>query len=175
MTLLAHVIEQAITCQIVNRQQDHHLVNTTEDIDSIAEILIAIDAAEDPRDRRRLAAQGLRLIAHIRELNDSEHAGEQDIAGAAEHLTPEMLTARRRWTVKRLADELRPLLGDLANPMIRGSHERAKLAWLAQIVREAPPANLAPGSSLEHELGKEKWRILRELLDGAASRLERAA
>lgn len=157
------VIEHALTGQIVNRQQDHHLANTTEDIDSLAEILIALDAADDPMQRRRLVTQGLRLIKHIRSLNDTEHGCEREIAGSVEQFTPEMAAAKQRWTIKRLAAELRPLLADLANPALGQAKRTDRMARLVKVIDEAPPENIK-SVWLRNELGKAKSFLLNELV-----------
>lgn len=163
-------LEEQLTGMAVNRNQDRQLANRTPEIDSLAEILLAIHSAESPTVRRQLVVAGLDLIRQIRELNDVEHGCEQRTAGLAQQITPQLAAARRRWTIKRLAAELRPLLADLANHMVHGDTQKDRLARLATIVAEAPQENLR-SVALRHELGVRKFTLLQELLDQTAVRL----
>jgi hypothetical protein len=157
------VVEQAITGQLVNREQDQRLLNPTPEIDSLAEVLIALHGADDRRVRKALAVTGLGLVKQIRALNNTEHDCHQEVAGTAERL------GRDAWTIKRLATELRPLLGDLANPMIRGRRRDERLERLAEIVSDAPRENLR-SASLRNEIGLRKFDLLQQLLAGIEAR-----
>lgn len=153
------VIEHALTASLANREQDHHLHNTTPEMDSLAEILITIGANSEG-EIRKLAIDGLRLIARVRTLNDTEHGCATEIISTADQLTA------GRWTIKRLADELRPLLGDLKNPMVRGDKRDQRLARLAEIVTQAPERSLR-SVSLRHELGVRKFTDLQGYVDAS--------
>lgn len=157
------VLEEQITGQAINREQDHHLVNRTPEIDSLGEILLELARNSTGR-RRRLALEGLRLVKQVRRLNDAELGCEQRTAGLAEQLSPQLLAARRRWSIKRLAAELRPLLADLANPLVRGDAQQRRMTRLVTIVAEAPAASLR-SVALRHELGVRKFTLLQQLLD----------
>lgn len=161
------VLEQAITGQAVNREQDRRLVNATPEIDSLAEILAAIGTSTTGR-TRALAAEGLRLVKTIRDLNDSEHACEHAIAGHAERLA--QINARTpAWTIKRLAAELRPVLADLQNPMLGTARREQRFTRLAEIIGQAPAENLR-SVWLRHELGVRKFSLLQEAVERVGAR-----
>lgn len=169
------VLEQALEGVAINRAQDRMLVNTTPEIDSLAEILIELHDATDPAERRRLAVHGMRLLAQVRELNDTERECERTIAGHAEAI--DLDAAReRRLTIKRLAAELRPILADLGNPMLGEAGYARRVEALLAVVRQAPPEHLRPECvSLRHELdgnarGARKFTLLHETLDRLGAR-----
>jgi hypothetical protein len=134
VTIREQVIDEAITGMAANRAQDRQLVNDTPELDSLGEILAAIGQSTREQGTRRLAVIGLGLVRDLRDLNDAEHGCEHRIAGQAGLLTEDMAATRRRWTIKRLAADLRPLLSDLANPLVRGQAQEQRLARLAEIV-----------------------------------------
>jgi hypothetical protein len=151
-----------------NLRQSRLIVNTTPDVDSLAEVLPALRAAgvDDV-----LLAMIVEFLRELLALNHAEGELELQIAGWADELAIDLHTAqlageaKTLFGVKQTAALLRAPLGALADV---DQDTFAAAGVVHHVLARSPRAQLlAP--SLRHELGKGKF----ELLERLASQLQR--
>lgn len=153
------VSDHALDAIAANSHQDRLIHNPSEEIDSISEHagrLLRLTSGE----ARAHVAEIVRLAASLRLSNNAERNSVSAI--------PKILDGPPRWGVKSAAEALRPVLGDLAHPMIDGARRAAAEQQLADLLEVIPSGLLLVGddirATLAHELRVTKSTVLRDAI-----------
>lgn len=152
-------IEQAMEAMVLNRRQEDRLFNRDAEINSALEHIAAADKALTAGDidaaRKHLRGAHTDCITVFRD-NQAERACEMAV--------PSLLTPSQSWTVRRAANETRPILGDLQHPFIGDRLRNERLAMLHAIFEVCPARVLRSIKGMRNELGVNKFSLLVELL-----------
>ena len=165
-TIRREFLEPVLDARAHNVLQERLIANKTPEVDSVADLLGVLTA--DTRGEREILRKLYATAGMLRGSNRQEGASEQSIAAAADVLATdlrgiELNGVTTALTAKSIARQLREPLRMLAlSPVAAGAFVEAGRT-IERVVARAPLAQLL-SPAVEHELGAEKFQVLRELL-----------
>jgi hypothetical protein len=164
-------LEPALDARALNLQQQALIANSTEEIDSLVEIVRSLARSARP-DQRPVVAALVTITRELARLNQAEGELQRQIAGAAHEFVSQMrseeLAGRNALATKSVARALRSPLEILRSPEEHTEMElaRARRDVLTIVDRVGPAVALHVG--VRHEIGVGKYTTLVALVDRRA-------